>query len=384
MMEGHPTVVPEAAPDQEQVEPVSEETPTRLTAPPRAAGKNPAPRCPQGPLLAALQEGQAFIGYYLARNPRLEAFKNRARGRYLRLQLKDRSAVVEARLWQGAEAAAAGVRDGWPVKVEGVAELYHGRLQVRIRRLRPAGKSEADPERLMAVTQRSVPDMWQRVQAALQGVGDPFVKALLDRFFDDRGFCRKLAQAPAARRVHHACWGGLLAHLVELLELAEPLLRLYPALDRDLLTAGILLHDLGKLEEVACEWDVALTDAGRLLGHTVLSLQAVAAAMATIDGFPESLRLQLLHLLAAHHGQLEWGAPRRPKTLEAVALHHLDNLSAQVDRFDSLLAARRVQGGGWTDYDLLLERALYQAPLEAAETADPLQAAESAEEMVSD
>lgn len=108
-------------------------------------------------------------------------------------------------------------------------------------------------------------------------------------------------------------------------------------------------------------------DAGRPRAHTVLSLGQVSAGIDPIDGFPQVLRLQLLHLLAVHHGQLEWGALRRLKTLEAVALHHLDNLSAQVNRFDGLLTAQRANGGGWTEYDLLLGRALYLAPVEPVE-----------------
>ena len=152
---------------------------------------------------------------------------------------------------------------------------------------------------------------------------------------------------------------GLLEHNYELLVLARPLLDLYPELDRDLLITGILLHDIGKLEEYDFDYDISVTDAGKLIGHVVLSERMVSRAIRSIEGFPQKREHELLHLIISHHGRYEWGAARRPKSLEAIALHHLDNLDAQVNRFNLLLEAARENRKSWTDYDRMLGRMLY-------------------------
>jgi 3'-5' exoribonuclease len=166
-------------------------------------------------------------------------------------------------------------------------------------------------------------------------------------------------QAPAARRVHHAYLGGLLEHLVDVLTLCDTVISLYPGLNADLLRAGALLHDVGKLREYDWSRDIEYTDEGRLIGHIVIGVELVSDAIQHIPDFPEDLRLRVRHMLVSQHGRHEWGSPIRPQTLEAIALHHVENLSAQVNRFHSLLAARREPGAAWTMYDRLLGRQLY-------------------------
>ena len=179
------------------------------------------------------------------------------------------------------------------------------------------------------------------------------------RAWTEPDFRARLMEAPAAKRIHHAYRGGLLEHLYEVLRLAEPLMELYPELDRDLLVTGILLHDIGKLEELTPDLETDYTDRGRLLGHVVIGSERVGEIIRRLEGFPEELALRLQHMILAHHGRYKWGSPRRPKTLEAVALHHLENLDTQVNRFRELLEAARARGLAWTDYDRLLGRSLY-------------------------
>jgi 3'-5' exoribonuclease len=134
---------------------------------------------------------------------------------------------------------------------------------------------------------------------------------------------------------------------------------LYPEIHRDLLITGILLHDIGKLEEYSWDLDITFTDKGRLAGHITLAVEKVAEAISTIPDFPEDLALHIRHLILAHHGRYEYGSPRRPKTLEAIALHHLENLDAQVNRFNYLITEARNSGRAWTKYDRELGRSLY-------------------------
>ncbi|MBM3122101.1 MAG: HD domain-containing protein [Chloroflexi bacterium] len=313
----------------------------------------------KGPWVSDLAPGNEFIGFYVARNPRLDPFRDPAKGKYMRLQLVDRSGAVQARVWEEAEQAAQLITDGTPIKIDALAELYNEELQVQIRRFRPARNGEVRREDMVDTCTRDPEVMWLTVQSAIRSVKDPHLAALLRHFYASIPIATRLLEMPAARMVHHSYMSGLLEHCFELLVVAAPLMELYPEINRDLLIAGILLHDIGKLEEYDFDYDISVTDAGKLIGHVVLSESMVSAAIRTIAGFPAKRAHELLHLVISHHGRYEWGAARRPKSLEAIALHHLDNLDAQVNRFNLLLEAARQNGKSWTDYDRMLGRMLY-------------------------
>ncbi len=150
------------------------------------------------------------------------------------------------------------------------------------------------------------------IDQAVASIQDPHLGALVRHFFEEAGFRGQLERLPAGRRVHHAYRGGLLEHVFEVLRLSRPLIELYPEIDADLLTAGILLHDLGKLQELGGEDGMEYTDAGRLLGHVVIGAEQVAEAIASMPDFPADQAMQLHHMILAHHGRFEWGSPRRP------------------------------------------------------------------------
>ncbi len=313
----------------------------------------------KGPFVSDLKAGDHFVGFYVARDLRLEAFRDPGRGHYLRLWLADRSGSIEARLWEEATFASQQISPPSVVKVEGDVELFRDRLQVRVLRIRPAADGEFDLADMLATTSRDPAAMMAHVDDAIAAVTDDHLRALLHAFFDDPDFRAAFSAAPAAKRIHHAYRGGLLEHVYEILRLSEPLLELYPELNRDLLVAGILLHDVGKLKEYRWELDLEFTDEGRLLGHVVLGAEWVAQRIEELDGFPEAHAVELRHMILAHHGRYEWGSPRRPKTMEAIALHHLENLDGQVNRFRAIIETARRQGQPWTTYDRLLGRSLY-------------------------
>lgn len=313
----------------------------------------------KGPFVAELEEGMTFIGYFIARNPRLDPFRDPARGKYLRMQLIDRTGCIEARMWEDCEEIYADIDGGGPVKVDGVVERFQEVLQVRIRRMRAARAEEIAIEDMIPTTERDRDQMWAVVLEAIEGIQDAHLSLLVDCFYGEAGWAARFREAPSARRVHHAYFGGFLEHTYELLVLAQPLMALYPEIDRDLLVAGILLHDIGKMEELSWSFDTDYTDEGRLLGHIVLGERAVSRAVEAIEGFPERRALELLHVLVSHHGRHEWGSPRRPKSIEAIALHHLDNLDAQVNRFKLITKDAWANGETWTTYDRVLRRSLY-------------------------
>jgi len=324
---------------------------------PAAGGQFPRP-C-KGPWVADLAPGMEFVGFYVARNPRLVAFRDPARGKYLRMQMLDRTGLIDARLWDGADEAFEAVKEGGPIKVAGVVETFREELQVNMSRMRAALPEELDIADFVRVSPRDPDAMWETVMQALGDIEDAHLAAVVRHFYGDLDWASRFIEAPAARRIHHAYRSGFLEHIYELLALAPPLMELYPEIDRDLLRAGILLHDIGKLEELTWGWDTDLTDEGHLVGHIVLGARMVARAIDAIEGIPKARAAELLHLVVSHHGRLEWGSPRRPKSIEAVALHHLDNLDAQVNRIKLLTESARANGDSWTPYDRLLGRSLY-------------------------
>jgi len=313
----------------------------------------------KGSWISDLEPGMDFIGFYVARNPRLVPFRDPSKGKYMRLLLSDRTGWVQARIWEDAEGAAETIDENTPIKVDGVAELYNDELQVQIRRFRSAKEGEVQREDMVSSSMRDVELMWRTVLDALERVEDPHLRSLLNYFYEDIATAQRIQEIPAARVIHHAYLGGLLEHCYELLLLSQALVELYPQIDRDLLTTGILLHDIGKLDEYDYDYDISVTDVGKLIGHVVLSEQKVSRAIDSIEGFPMGRAHEILHLIISHHGRYEWGAARRPKSLEAIALHHLDNLDAQVNRFNLLLETARENGKSWTDYDRILGRMLY-------------------------
>ena len=306
-----------------------------------------------------LKEGDKVLSFFLVKHKQLEYFRDRTKGQFLTLTLSDKTGQVLARVWEKALELAETFEEGDVVKVLGEVEKYLGRLQVIIEKLRPAKEDEYDLEDFLPHTERDIEEMLVTVRETIASVGDPYLRALLDKFFADEEFVAAFSQAPSARRIHHAYVGGLLEHVVEVIVLCRTVLTLYPQINRDLLMTGALLHDVGKTKELTYERDIEYSDEGRLLGHVVLSDQMITERIAEIPDLPPELALRLRHVVVSHHGRYEWGSPRRPKTLEACALHYIDNLDAQVNRFARIIAARRDKTKPWTEYDTLLKRYLY-------------------------
>jgi 3'-5' exoribonuclease len=312
----------------------------------------------KGPFLRELQPGDRFVGYYVVRSKQLEPLRDPSRGYYLTIIFSDRSGQLLGRVWEGAEDVDAEIVQGEVIKLDGEVETYLDRTQIRVLRIRPAAQGEYDIRDMLPSSSKNPEEMLNAMQVYIDQISDPHMKGLVDIFYGDEDFMQLFRQAPAARLIHHAYIHGLLEHTLELLDLAETVLTLYPQIDSDLLITGILLHDIGKVREYSWELDIDYTNEGRLIGHIVMADEMISEAIGQMADFPEDLTLSLRHLVLSHHGRYEWGSPRRPMTIEAIALHHLENLSAQVNRF-ALLIEKRPHGEAWTKYDRLLKRQLY-------------------------
>jgi 3'-5' exoribonuclease len=312
----------------------------------------------KGPFLREIKPDDQFTGFYVLRSKQLEPFRDPSRGYFLTLILSDRSGQLLARVWEGAEETYEAVPQGEVVKVQGEAEEYLGRTQIRVVQVRAANPDEFELGDMLPSSKRDSEEMLAELQTYIEQFENKHLRALIVSLFGDENFRSQFAQAPAAKRVHHAYLGGVLEHTLELLAVANRVVDVFPDMDADLLLAGVMLHDIGKVREYSWDFDIDYSDEGRLLGHIVIGDEIVSAAIQSIPDFPPELALRMRHMLLAHHGRYEWGSPRRPLTLEAIALHLIENLGAQINRFQSLLEKRSPEEV-WTEYDRLLGRQLY-------------------------
>ncbi|HJS30249.1 MAG TPA: HD domain-containing protein [Anaerolineales bacterium] len=312
----------------------------------------------KGPYLNDVTPGDRLIGYYTLISKNLEPFRDPAKGYFLAMTLADRSGHIQARAWEDAEQLASELADGDVLKVDGQAESYMGRTQIIVLRARHADPREYDLRDMAPSTERSREELEEALETGLNRITNPHLRALAGYFFQDPKFLDQFLSAPAARRVHHAYLGGLAEHTVEVLRVCDTVLEIYPQLDPDLMLAGALLYDIGKLREYTWGVTTDFSDEGRLIGHIVIADEMVSEAIRQLPDFPAELALRLRHMLLAHHGRQEWGSPREPRTLEAIALHHIENMVAQINRFHLILRSRQ-SGEPWTRYDRLLGRQLY-------------------------
>ncbi|MFH1538126.1 MAG: HD domain-containing protein [bacterium] len=310
-------------------------------------------------LVKELENGDAVSAHFQVNNSQLYEFRNKP-GRYAILQLSDKSGSVRGVCWDNGEEIHQNTPVDSVVHVEGRVESFNAQLQVIIRSVSPARDDEYDSSDFLPTTTLDVDDMFDFMTGEIEKIENPFLKNLLKSFFGDEEFVQKFKSVPAAKTIHHNYIGGLLEHTSNCLRLGLTLCEIYPRLRRDLLLASIMLHDAGKTIELSFETTINYTDKGRLLGHIVLGERMIYDKIKTIEGFPESLANELLHLIVSHHGENNTGSPKRPKTPEACALHYLENLDAQTKRFFQLIDSSPAQHARWTHYDRLLDRYLFK------------------------
>jgi 3'-5' exoribonuclease len=300
-----------------------------------------------------LQLGCQIEEAYLVSSKELRTARN---GKpYLRLKVSDRSGQVDCMVWDGVEELAPQFEAGDVVLLQARVTEYGGKLQLeafRLRRLEPTDVVAAD---FLPRTYKDVEELKDFLRFHLESVYDQHLRALLGNIFDEP-FMERFATAPAAKQFHHAYLGGLLEHTVSVAGLCDHVAQQYGRVNRDLLITAALLHDIGKVEELTFDCVIDYSDAGRFLGHVVLGVTFVNRKAGEIPGFPPEKLQQLLHAIVSHHGELEWGAPKRPKTIEALIIHHVDNIDAKVKGFLEIVEGSR--NAEWTDLRNLFRRPL--------------------------
>lgn len=314
------------------------------------------------PFVSEIRENQRVQGIYLASRKSLLA--TRAGAPYLSVTLQDRTGDIEGRVWDDAERLDQSFEKGSFVKVDAVASEYNGRLQLKVEALRPVADDQVDPRDFLPATRFDVEQMWGELCALVDGVAQPHIRALLRSMLDDPEIGRGLRRAPAAKGVHHPFLGGLLEHTLSVTQLAHRIADHYPRVDRDLLVAGAVLHDLGKVRELGWERGIDYTTEGRLVGHMLLCVQWIREKASRIEGFPSGLEMHLVHLVAAHHGELQHGAAKVPQTLEAMLLNMVDEVDSRVQSWTQILTqdGRTDSGAEWTEFQRLYDRFLFKGP----------------------
>jgi 3'-5' exoribonuclease len=290
---------------------------------------------------------------------------NRNGNLYLQVELSDRSGSISARMWNAGDVEYRTFDDGDFIRVEGSTQLYQGALQLIATNVCKARPEEVDHADFMPLSPADIERLMQRLAAMLRGMANYHLRSLAECFLVDEEFMSKFGRAPAGVKNHHAYQGGLLDHVVNLMELVMRVVGCYPAIDPDLLLMGAFVHDIGKIDELSYERGFAYTDEGQLVGHLVMGLAILDAKVRQAEqlggeAIPNELVLRLKHMIVSHHGEYHFGSPKLPMTLEAIALHQLDNLDAKVYSFAQQMRDDPNVESAWTNFNQGLGRKLFK------------------------
>jgi 3'-5' exoribonuclease len=303
-----------------------------------------------------MREGQQLEGIYLIHGKTLAT--TRAGKPFLTLKIGDRSGYIEAKVWDDADKVSELVSAGDHINAVGRVDLYNGKLQLNLKSLRRVDEDKIDPADFLPSSSRDSKEMTAELMACIGRVEDSDLQKLLRTIFQDKELKEKFARAPAAKGMHHAYLGGLLEHSLSLFHLCERVIPHFPGVDGNLILAGALLHDLGKVDELSYTRNFDYTDQGRLIGHIVLELEHVSEAIRGIRGFPPEKAILLKHLLVSHHGKEEFGSPVKPMTIEALILNMMDDLDAKTQAFQGLMGSTSSER--WSAYHPVLGQYVFK------------------------
>ena len=284
---------------------------------------------------------------------------------YLSLVLMDATGEVEARIWDDALEWDKAFREGDFIVIRAKVVSYQGRRQVNISELRRCSPEEVTPDDFFPSSRKNLEELFRELQEVIRSVRDPHLRELLELIFSDPDISRDFQTAPAAKSIHHVFRGGLLEHTLSVAKMADRVVAHYQDLEnqrinRDLLVAGALLHDIGKIREISPSAGFPYTTEGRLIGHIVLGAAMVRESIRAIEGFPGELETLLLHMLISHHGLQEYGSPQPPMTLEAMVLYYLDDIDSKIESITTLLDSDSAPGEEWTPYHRSYQRFFFK------------------------
>ena len=304
--------------------------------------------------IETLREGDQVGGVYLCRQR--QSATSKAGKEYENVTLQDKTGSIDCKIW---DPNSTGIEEFAPldyIYVVGEVTSFQNNLQLNIKRVRVARTGEYLPEDYLPVSEKDVKTMYTELTQILGTVKNQWLRILIDKYFKDPTFESALCQHSAAKTIHHSFVGGLCEHTLSVVKMCEFYCGLYPYLNHDLLITAAAFHDVGKLKEISNFPANDYTDDGQLLGHIVMGSELIGSACRRIPGFPHRLCSELQHCILAHHGELEYGSPKKPALAEAVALNLADNTDARLETVKEILGAARNHGcDEWLGFNRLLD-----------------------------
>jgi len=279
---------------------------------------------------------------------------------YLNLRLRDRTGQIDARVWDNAAEFSNLFQRGDIIAIKARAVNYRNIIQLSIVQITRIGDSEIEPADFTPSSTYDIDEMFEEITEYIEGIQTSSLRELLETIFADDEIRFLFKRAPAAKGLHHSYIGGLLEHTLSMTRLLRVVADHYGNLNRDLMITGGILHDIGKIYELSFRTIIDYTDRGRLIGHIVMGVELLNTHIAALKDFPEQLALELRHILLSHHGVLEYGSPKRPKTVEAMIINMIDDLDAKVNAFRAFMADAPDDESNWTPYHRLFERFIYK------------------------
>ena len=303
--------------------------------------------------ITSLREGERINEIYLVKSKQSALTKN---GKpYDNVILQDKTGTLDAKVWDPGSVGIDEFDALDYVAITGDITSFQGNLQCSIKRARKVSEGEYDPKDYLPVSSKDIDEMYNVLLGYISSVKNTYLSKLLHIFFDDADFAKAFKFHSAAKSVHHGFVGGLLEHSLSVTRNCDFFAKNYPVLNRDLLLTAAIFHDVGKLKELSVFPENDYTDQGQLLGHIMIGAEWVGEAIKTIDGFPVVLANELKHCILAHHGELEYGSPKKPALIEAVALSFADNIDAKLETFTELLANVPENNSDWQGYNRFME-----------------------------
>lgn len=299
------------------------------------------------------REGMRVSDVYLCKTRQIAVTKNGKE--YASVLLQDKTGTIDAKIW---DLHSPGIGSFEPldyVYVDGDVTVFQGANQLNIKRVRKADEGDYREADYLPVSSKDVKEMYRDLTALIQSLKNPYLKRLASSYYvEDKEFVKRFCFHSAAKSVHHGFVGGLLEHTLSVMKLCDYFASAYPMLNRDLLLTAGLFHDIGKVKELSAFPENDYTDDGQLLGHIIIGTEMVSERIRQIPGFPEKLAAELKHCILAHHGELEYGSPKKPALLEALALNFADNTDAKMETMIEVLKGAG-DNSGWLGYNRFLE-----------------------------
>ncbi|MFQ5585999.1 MAG: 3'-5' exoribonuclease YhaM family protein [Thermodesulfobacteriota bacterium] len=289
-----------------------------------------------------------------------EMGRSKAGKGYLNLKLMDRTGTVEGRVWDDVDSLSGRFAKDDFVRIRGYAVSYQSTIQMNIGDIKRVDATDIDIADFLPAAARNPDEMFAELEGIIEGMEDRHLRSLLKHIFEDEDVKRRFRTAPAAKSMHHTYIGGLLEHVLSLCGLADRVAGHYRDINRDLVITGAILHDIGKIYELSYERSFDYTDEGRLVGHITIGIGMIERAIEKMPDFPKELSMLIKHMLLSHHGYLEFGSPKRPKTVEAVILYYCDDLDSKIQSMQAYIEKERDTDSNWTSYHRLYERYIYK------------------------